>query len=76
MFSFVVSLYSFGAANGDQTLSSGMDANSGIIALVIPAVFYGASVKNVVVSTKYSIQPHCNFDNNNIIIIITVLHLC
>ena len=44
-----VSLYPFGTAEGDQTLSSGDDANSGLISLATNAVFYGKSIKDVIV---------------------------
>ena len=48
---FAVSLYPFGPGNGDQVLPSGDNTNSGLISLATPAVFYGKSAKDLIVST-------------------------
>jgi hypothetical protein len=56
--SIAVSLYPFGAGNGDQVLASGDNSNSGVVSLTTPAIFYGKSVDKIIVRTsKYM---HCN----------------
>ena len=54
--SIAVSLYPFGAGNGDKVLPLGENSNSGVISLTTPAIFYGKSANKLIVRNSNIVQ--------------------